>query len=609
MKLSFLIFSFCEIQKKKKGQSPKSLAMKSKKVKGHSNSPHSSEEDATHRNAFSFLKNRFFSGNHHSNLQHQQERTSSPSPSTTSTQSKPWSIENTKSEEKALSRSFDEQSISEFNTSSSSSSIANTPRLTNKNARQLSMMGIDSLLNQQNITELPETIQVAEPTTNAFIPARRNSTTATEVSSHKKSMNKLSLDLQHANYNNLEFVNKSTIAEKRTSLIILKEGYLFKKTDFKPFHKQNKLDRGWKLYRVILRGHKLYLYKVTSESPLRSLFPSSSHHQQQLKQLHSNNSLSSRQSLTFSLSSSSIASTNTTNMIPSATLKLMRSDFDREAQLIFSQPGPAAQGAVFMELNQVSLEPKQQVYLVIFNDLLYTCIRPDSMASLWTIEQSIPIAQLKLEYMREMTPTSPISINSMQSDSYSNGPLLFNILHDSTVLGVYSTQFCDLGQSWIHTFQNVDNTRNQMCDATQQCHPGIIYRDDHSVQGGTIHALVQELLLNDDPTFLNVFLLTYTLFTTGSRVLAEIKSWAVKPEADESRILDVFTIWCKEFSLDVMGDVATGMMEILGLLSSDKAATIKELVLKTVNENVEKTCESKSHVLGKHKKGMRKIPI
>jgi hypothetical protein len=188
-----------------------------------------------------------------------------------------------------------------------------------------------------------------------------------------------------------------------------------------------------------------------------------------------------------------------------------------------------------------------------------------------------------------MTPTSPISMNSMQSDSYSNGPLLFNILMDSSILGLYSTQFRELGLNWINTFQ-------LSCDATQKSHPGILY-GERSVLGGTIHALVHELL-HGDSHFLNVFLLTYTLFTTGSRVLTELKSYASEADADISRLLEIFTIWCCEFSLDVMGDVATGMMEILDLIASDEAVVVKELVLKTVNENVDKTCE-KTHTIGK----------
>ncbi|CAI2172046.1 18714_t:CDS:2 [Funneliformis geosporum] len=52
---------------------------------------------------------------------------------------------------------------------------------------------------------------------------------------------------------------------------IIKEGYLNKKIDFDS--KISSTSRGWKVYRVILRGSKLYFYKPPSEAVLKTFFP------------------------------------------------------------------------------------------------------------------------------------------------------------------------------------------------------------------------------------------------------------------------------------------------------------------------------------------------
>ncbi|KAI7899698.1 uncharacterized protein BX663DRAFT_563650 [Cokeromyces recurvatus] len=480
--------------------------MKSRKNKGNTTLP--SEEDSIHRNAFSFLKNRFFSSSNNNNNNNnnnnsnnnnntnnntiqQTEKINGPRPSISSIRSaviKPWSIEtkNEFTEDKPLSRSLDDNSLMEF---------------TSK-VRPMSMMGMDSLS-----TELPATIQIAKP--------------------------------------KVDSVN----VEKRTSLIIVKEGYLFKKTDFRPFHKQN--DRGWKLYRVVLRGHKLYLYKLTSESSLRSLSPSyksTSHHS-----------------------------------LSNTTMKLVKSDFDREAQQLLFLSN--SKGCVFMELNPVTMLAKQEVYLVLMHDTLYICIRPD-IGQLWKIEKKVPIQDLKIEINDTITPISPASFSSIQSD-YSNG-LFFNLIHrPSTFLGMYSTQYRELGQAWINVFHQLEEDQINMCDATQDNLTCRNHRSDE-IQGGSLHALVRQLF-EGNHEYLNVFLLTYSLFTSGSHVLNEIKSILEEGEPSfQSRLLEIFTVWCERYALDVMGDVATVMMELLDKYSNTNQ--VKELVLKTVAENTKKTC-------------------
>ncbi|KAJ2822882.1 hypothetical protein IWW50_004027, partial [Coemansia erecta] len=59
-----------------------------------------------------------------------------------------------------------------------------------------------------------------------------------------------------------------------TSITVAKEGYLSKKTDINPSTSlASALSRGWKVYRVVLKGAKLFFYKPPSESELREMFP------------------------------------------------------------------------------------------------------------------------------------------------------------------------------------------------------------------------------------------------------------------------------------------------------------------------------------------------
>ncbi|KAJ1991366.1 hypothetical protein H4R33_001382 [Dimargaris cristalligena] len=60
-----------------------------------------------------------------------------------------------------------------------------------------------------------------------------------------------------------------------SSTNIMKEGYLNRKTDLNPLNPVSTalLARGWKVYRVMLKGSKLYFYKPPSEGELRKKFP------------------------------------------------------------------------------------------------------------------------------------------------------------------------------------------------------------------------------------------------------------------------------------------------------------------------------------------------
>ncbi|KAI7888007.1 uncharacterized protein EV154DRAFT_518939 [Mucor mucedo] len=488
--------------------------MKSKKAKGTPATPRSSEEDLAlpgHRsNAFSFIKNRFFLGqqvadnNVDSSPRPSTSSSRSTTPTITTTPSKPWAIESSNNKEPTMSKSFEDSS--EFTTKV-------IPRVKTRATRPMSMMGMESLMQQADADTISKFDALVTPR------KRRNSTSNTE---------------------------------KRTSFIVIKEGYLFKKTDFKPFHKQTS---GWKLYRVILRGHKLYLYKLTTESPLKSLFPS-------------------QQSLTFSLSNTSISSTN--NNIKD--INLQRAEFDAESQLILFAPDIVAKGTVFMELNEITKLPVRKVNLVLTNDgYLYICVKSDN---LWKIESKNSLSILN------------IHSNHLNSD----GVLLFSINNPSSILGSFSIQNHEIGQLWISTFSEYEQ-KDELYDATQRYHLDLIrdHRSDAStIKGGSINALIHELLFNHDMRLLNTFITTYTTFTTASKLLSQFHLVISMNSELQDRLFDIFTIWCKQFQLDVMGDVASGMMTILDsdhIINKTKANQVKELVLNTVNQNGIKNCD------------------
>ncbi|KAJ2672591.1 hypothetical protein IWW42_002745 [Coemansia sp. RSA 1085] len=69
-------------------------------------------------------------------------------------------------------------------------------------------------------------------------------------------------------------VSQSARSSAGTSITVTKEGYLSKKTDINPSTSlASALSRGWKVYRVVLKGAKLFFYKPPSESELREMFP------------------------------------------------------------------------------------------------------------------------------------------------------------------------------------------------------------------------------------------------------------------------------------------------------------------------------------------------
>ncbi|KAI8342790.1 hypothetical protein BC941DRAFT_148442 [Chlamydoabsidia padenii] len=136
-------------------------------------------------------------------------------------------------------------------------------------------------------------------------------------------------------------------------------------------------------------------------------------------------------------------------------------------------------------------------------------------------------------------------------------------------------------------------------------HAGLILngQEDRSVLGGTISALVHELMFETQQQgkeFTYAFLLTYNMFTSISEVLDLMKGYLDHTQDTSlaislwNRLLDLYRIWCVRFAYDVVGDLVTGMMERLDTLQENdtlpmdlksRGKEIKTLILQTVQDN------------------------
>ncbi|KAG0190263.1 hypothetical protein DFQ28_002270 [Apophysomyces sp. BC1034] len=445
---------------------------------------------------------------------------------------------------------------------------------------------------------------------------------------------------------------QGSIDKKRISLVVIKEGYLYKKTDYRAFHMASRLDRGWKLYRVVLRGHKLYLYKVSSESPLKSLFPVPKDLTISLSL--SNSSLSSSGTQKASATSSTSATMATTISHP---IVLDPAEFDREAQAILLGPMQKSYvyGATFMELDRRTMQQKQEVCLLIFAREVFICKQSSEHG--WKIDFRLLLHHLRLDALSSdltdnttSAPTTPLSqtdngsVFSFQSDSFSRStdPHLFifslSLINQSSVRFIFSTPSRDMSTAWTNAFRKTQKLHTDAMEdsndvepsrsGTQQSDDERVYLDGvrshprlnlkktqtgRYVQSGPVEALVHELLLQTQTLdhaleFSDAFLLTYPIFTTAGRVLEELNGYLSRAFEEEEparqetllmRVLDIFCIWCERFAQDVVGDVASGMIAILDDLYKleevdstirKRELHVKELVLATVTENG-KVCE------------------
>jgi hypothetical protein len=137
------------------------------------------------------------------------------------------------------------------------------------------------------------------------------------------------------------------------------------------------------------------------------------------------------------------------------------------------------------------------------------------------------------------------------------------------------------------------------------------YFDYRDIQGGTVNELFRELLrIRKDYSetgyveFVRAFLLTYPLFTTSSELIASLKrelgASASDPESGEcakKRAYQITQIWCEDFKADVVGEVATGLLDTLDMdlwkhdpdltsaITLEAVSELKKMVLTAVDEN------------------------
>ncbi|KAJ1984197.1 hypothetical protein H4R34_000803 [Dimargaris verticillata] len=164
---------------------------------------------------------------------------------------------------------------------------------------------------------------------------------------------------------------------QRTSGInatIAKEGYLNRKTDLNPHSSVSAalLARGWKVYRVLLKGSKLYFYKPPSEADLRKQFPFEG----------SPLSTTSPRILPAEADQSEADDSEVYHGLP-----LVESEFDPSAAtLIFESDVRGGTltaplrtryvfGGLFTEVDIVKFKFKRYVCLLIFDDTVVVCKR------------------------------------------------------------------------------------------------------------------------------------------------------------------------------------------------------------------------------------------
>ncbi|ORZ22429.1 hypothetical protein BCR42DRAFT_368338 [Absidia repens] len=509
-------------------------------------------------------------------------------------------------------------------------------------------------------------------------------------------------------------IKKDTAAVNRTSQIIWKEGYLYKRTDFRPFH-THKADRGWKLYRVVLRGHKLYLYRTSPQHQdtfNKSIFAvnASSSTTSSLPLVSLTPPPPAPRPPQISNLSPSLSATSTFVPPPMAiveknpvTLNLLEFDEQAKQQLSTTLPHHLVHAAVFTEWDLQRKQTATAVNLLIYIDRLVICKKQKQNSGrsppLWHIQSTTPLSQLVLEPCTFTSSTSASSSSSSSSvvsappasqsssstsirppgsssstlrDVTDNKHYLSRQQHanyfpDQTpTLNTFVNQFTlsfvsqpwkqttyvslskDLVSSWMmafyaaqHASTNEMNTADSRSDQTGEPrtdvpkqripttlekdsrmdqvatpvdtiifdeaspHPGLVLntQDDRQVQGGTIPALVHELLFETQQQgkeYTYAFLLTYTMFTTIAEILDLMKGYLERLDSTPlgislwNRLLDLYRIWCVRFAYDVVGDLVTGMMERLDALQDndalplelrDRGKEIKALVLQTVKDN------------------------
>ncbi|RHZ79469.1 hypothetical protein Glove_144g105 [Diversispora epigaea] len=180
------------------------------------------------------------------------------------------------------------------------------------------------------------------------------------------------INVHHVDNSNISNVGKKNIntSMKRSSSMsnvpIIKEGYLNKRIDFDT--KSISTSRGWKVYRVILKGSKLYFYRPPSEAVLRTFFPNN-------KDLNMSKEMGS--TLSPVIATERGMNLNPTNF-DSGAIKLIWEGITTNTELGITQPliSKYYYGEIFYEVDRsVAMRFKKSVCLLIFEDNVIICKR------------------------------------------------------------------------------------------------------------------------------------------------------------------------------------------------------------------------------------------
>ncbi|KAM3586830.1 hypothetical protein VKS41_001886 [Umbelopsis sp. WA50703] len=459
---------------------------------------------------------------------------------------------------------------------------------------------------------------------------------------------------------------------KRFSGIVIKEGYLFKKTDFKSFSRSARLDRSWKGYQVVLRGHKLYLYRTQHENALKSYFPSP------------------KDSMPASNSSASFSSRSPSSDVfpysfpfPDKGMALDLSDFDPESHSVISCIcGNATDisnmstcveylyGDCFTETDSKTGEYRGYHFLMIFTKRLVICKRdwsniktstpksdsvvahsdPGQLAYKWRLDLDIPLSTVSLVESNENGKNGSQEEKRSNSDDQtdrgeqpkeskdqSNSVTVQGIELDILPPGqkypakrLFVPSSSGSGKLWKEQFQSAARNYTRQPDTApvpviavleapqDDINHELILRelteisdifDYRDIQGGSIRELARELVRKRErysedsyQEFLRAFLLTYSIFTTSVEIISILKNQLIATCTDEElggwtkkRVYTILQVWSDEFRVDVVGEVATGLLDILDLdvwqsgttsdVTSESIQYLKQHVIDVINEN------------------------
>ncbi|KAI9279424.1 hypothetical protein BC943DRAFT_383562 [Umbelopsis sp. AD052] len=497
---------------------------------------------------------------------------------------------------------------------------------------------------------------------------------------HSRQLSSMITPVQPSESRSKQILNST----KRLSGIVIKEGYLFKKTDFKTFSRTARLDRSWKGYHVVLRGHKLYLYRAQHENALKAYFPSPKDH-----------------NMSISHSNASIDSQSPTREVFSAYYQLLDkgmewlySDFDPDSQTVLysickssADAHPTSHnpeyfyGDCFTEVDNITGAYKGYFCLLVFKTRLLICQKEWSKTkgtdtttnrngagqpcNRWNIDLDVSLESVQLSHgtievdkksseegmQGVMDPeTEDLASRSTLKTRRSTASLSSHVVeldiappgHTAKLSRHFVPTSTDAGSRWTECFTHAKRRIDQHTSAPWHALPFGIkpesvhqgeksnfgplddssslilkeyrvpseYFDYRDIQGGTVDELFNELLrVRKDyletgyVEFVRAFLLTYPLFTTSTELISALKkgiiAFASDAEAGQGamrRAYQIIQIWCKDFRADIVGEVATGLLDILDMdlwrsecdtphITPDSITDSKKIVLASVDDN------------------------